>query len=208
MSNHIHLLIREREDTIGMAIKRIASSYVYYYNHKYSRDCHLFSERFKSETVNDMAYFLTLLRYIIHRILMCYHGRNSFVDETEKGYLPLRPKKLKKQLELKQVELNCTELSSTKVERFKATLSRAKEKGVKVVVVDSPMYRLCDMNNKSAVEMQNICNMYGALFLNNSQLPEFVEHKEFFNDPTHMNTIGAVPYTKMFLNQMKNNFIK
>jgi len=41
MSNHIHLLIREREDTIGMAIKRIASSYVYYYNHKYSRDGHL-----------------------------------------------------------------------------------------------------------------------------------------------------------------------
>ena len=64
MSNHIHLLIREREDTIGMAIKRIASSYVYYYNHKYSRDGHLFRERFKSETVNDMAYFLTLLRYI------------------------------------------------------------------------------------------------------------------------------------------------
>ena len=64
MSNHIRLLIREREDTIGMAIKRIASSYVYYYNHKYSRDGHLFRERFKSEPVNDMAYFVTLLRYI------------------------------------------------------------------------------------------------------------------------------------------------
>ena len=47
-----------------MAIKRIASSYVYYYNHKYSRDGHLFRERFKSEVVNDMAYFVTLLRYI------------------------------------------------------------------------------------------------------------------------------------------------
>ena len=64
MSNHIHLLIREREDTIGIAIKRTASSYVYYYNHKYSRDGHLFRERFKSEPVNDMAYFVTLLRYI------------------------------------------------------------------------------------------------------------------------------------------------
>ena len=64
MSNHIHLLIREREDKIGMAIKRIASSYVYYFNHKYSRDGHLFRERFKSEPVNDMAYFVTLLRYI------------------------------------------------------------------------------------------------------------------------------------------------
>ena len=45
MSNHIHLLIREREDTVGMAIKRIASSYVYYYNRKYSRDGHLFRAR-------------------------------------------------------------------------------------------------------------------------------------------------------------------
>ena len=138
----------------------------------------------------------------IHRILMRYRGRNSFVDETEKGYLPLQPKKLKKQLGLKQVELNCTELSKTKVERFKATLSRAKEKGVKVVVVDSPMYRICDMNNKSAVEMQKICKMYGALFLNNSQLPEFFEHQEYFNDAIHMNDVGARKYTDLFLKQI------
>ena len=64
MANHFHLLIRERDESLGMSIKRIASSYVYYYNHKYSRDGHLFRERFKSEPVNDMAYFITLLRYI------------------------------------------------------------------------------------------------------------------------------------------------
>ena len=64
MPNHFHLLIREREDYLGMAVKRISSSYVYYYNHKYSRDGHLFKERFRSEPVNDMAYFTTLLRYI------------------------------------------------------------------------------------------------------------------------------------------------
>lgn len=64
MSNHVHLLIRERDESIGETIKRIASSYVYYYNHKYLRDGHLFKERFKSEPVNDMAYFTILLRYI------------------------------------------------------------------------------------------------------------------------------------------------
>ena len=64
MSNHFHLLIREREDSLAMAVKRIASSYVYYYNHKYLRDGHLFRDRFKSEPVNDMAYFTVLLRYI------------------------------------------------------------------------------------------------------------------------------------------------
>lgn len=64
MSNHFHLLIREREESVGETIKRIAGSYVYYYNRKYGRDGHLFKERFKSEPVNDMAYFTTLLRYI------------------------------------------------------------------------------------------------------------------------------------------------
>ena len=64
MSNHIHLLIREREESIGETIKRIASSYVFYYNRKYGRDGHLFRDRFKSEPVNDMGYFTTLLRYI------------------------------------------------------------------------------------------------------------------------------------------------
>ena len=64
MANHFHLLIREREEKVGETIKRIASSYVYYYNRKYGRDGHLFKERFKSEPVNDMPYFMTLLRYI------------------------------------------------------------------------------------------------------------------------------------------------
>ena len=74
----VHLLIREREDKIGMSIKRIASSYVYYYNHKYSRDGHLFRERFKSEPVNDMSYFVTLLRYIHQNPL-----KAGIVDEVQ-----------------------------------------------------------------------------------------------------------------------------
>ena len=64
MGNHFHLLICERDERVGETVKRIASSYVYYYNRKYGRDGHLFKERFKSEPVNDMSYFVTLLRYI------------------------------------------------------------------------------------------------------------------------------------------------
>ncbi|RXJ00345.1 transposase [Anaerobacillus alkaliphilus] len=64
MDNHIHLLIRELEETISTVVKRISSSYVYWYNFKYERKGHLFQERFKSETVEDKRYFLTVLRYI------------------------------------------------------------------------------------------------------------------------------------------------
>ena len=141
---------------------------------------------------------------VIHRILMRYYGKKSFKDETEKGYLPLQPKTLRKALELKPTAYNYTGLSLTKIDRFSATLSRAKEKGVKVVVVDSPMYRICDENNESAVEMRKICKKYGALFLNNSQLPAFIKHPDYFNDATHMNTLGAIPYTTFVLKQIKD----
>ena len=64
MGNHVHLLIKESSETLAQIMKRISSSYVYYYNHKYGRIGHLFQERFKSQPVGDWDYFLTLLRYI------------------------------------------------------------------------------------------------------------------------------------------------
>lgn len=64
MSNHVHLLIKTHHEDIGATIKHLAITYALYFNRKYSRAGHLFQDRFKSEPVNDMAYFSTLLRYI------------------------------------------------------------------------------------------------------------------------------------------------
>lgn len=64
MDNHVHLLVEETTEPIGHSIKRICSSYVYWYNRRYERIGHLFQERFKSEIVDTDRYFLTVLRYI------------------------------------------------------------------------------------------------------------------------------------------------
>ena len=64
MSNHVHLLLRTNQKDIGATIKPLGVMYAMYYNNKYSRSGHVFQDRFKSEPVNDMAYFVTLLRYI------------------------------------------------------------------------------------------------------------------------------------------------
>ena len=64
MSNHIHLLIKEGKENLEQIIKRIAGSYVYWYNWKYNRSGHLFQDRFKSEPVETDEYFLTVIRYI------------------------------------------------------------------------------------------------------------------------------------------------
>ncbi|MDU4961990.1 MAG: transposase [Sporomusaceae bacterium] len=44
VNNHVHLLIRECDESISQVIKRISSSYVYWYNHKYERSGHLFQD--------------------------------------------------------------------------------------------------------------------------------------------------------------------
>ncbi|MDD2497287.1 MAG: transposase [Desulfitobacteriaceae bacterium] len=64
MDNHIHLLIEEGHEHIGESIKRITVGYVQWHNLKYSRTGHLFQNRYKSEVIEDDAYFLTVLRYI------------------------------------------------------------------------------------------------------------------------------------------------
>ena len=64
MTNHVHLLIREASENLSSVIKRIGVSYAQYYNKRYLHFGHLFQDRFKSEPVNDNAYFFTLLQYI------------------------------------------------------------------------------------------------------------------------------------------------
>ena len=64
MTNHVHLLIKEEKNELGIIMRRIGASYVYWYNWKYERSGHLFQDRFRSEAVEDDQYFLTVLRYI------------------------------------------------------------------------------------------------------------------------------------------------
>ncbi|GGH76020.1 REP element-mobilizing transposase RayT [Pullulanibacillus pueri] len=64
MDNHVHLLLKETNESVSKVIQRLSASYVYWYNHKYERYGHLFQERFKSENVETARYFLTVLRYI------------------------------------------------------------------------------------------------------------------------------------------------
>jgi len=48
MNNHAHLLIKVEDEEINLVLKRIAVSYIYWYNWKYSRSGHIFQDRFKS----------------------------------------------------------------------------------------------------------------------------------------------------------------
>ena len=66
MDNHMHLLIKESKDPVARIVKRIGTSYAYYFNKKYKRIGHVFQDRYRSENVDEDQYLLSLIRYI-HR---------------------------------------------------------------------------------------------------------------------------------------------
>lgn len=78
MDNHVHLLMKEGEEPLSTTMKRICSSYVYWYNLKYRRCGHLFQERYKSEAVDITPYFLTVLRYIHQNPMKAGLAKNIF----------------------------------------------------------------------------------------------------------------------------------
>lgn len=65
MDNHAHLLLKETDKVdVSDIMKRINIRYAMWHNYKYSRIGHFFQGRFKSEPVNDEAYYANVLRYI------------------------------------------------------------------------------------------------------------------------------------------------
>jgi putative transposase len=81
MDNHVHLLMKEMNESISDSLQRISSSYVYWYNLKYDRCGHLFQERFKSETVENAASFKKVLRYIHQNPLKAGLAQNIYEDK-------------------------------------------------------------------------------------------------------------------------------
>lgn len=76
MNNHVHLLIKEKDEQLSQIMKRINVSYVTYFNQKYRQIGHLFQGRFKSEPIEDETYLLTVLSYIHNNPLNAFIVKN------------------------------------------------------------------------------------------------------------------------------------
>jgi len=86
MSNHVHMLVKETDKPLNEFMKKLGTSYSYRFNRKYDRVGHLFQDRYKSEPVNDDAYFLMVFRYIHRnpgRAGLMPFSWTSYVDYTK-----------------------------------------------------------------------------------------------------------------------------
>lgn len=89
MSNHVHILLHADEE-LSVFVKKLSSSYVFWFNRKYERVGHLFQDRYKSEVINSNSYLMTAMRYILHNpekagICSFKKYKWSSFSEIEKG---------------------------------------------------------------------------------------------------------------------------
>ena len=64
MNNHAHLVVKELKESISKFMKRITTSYAFYFNAKYERIGHVFQDRFRSEIIKNDSYLLSVIRYV------------------------------------------------------------------------------------------------------------------------------------------------
>lgn len=136
------------------------------------------------------------------RVLTRFLQNNDTLDEYS-GYEPSAPKSLKEPLSLIEGKPSLTSaIDSDKLYRFKGTIEKADDKGVKIVLVNSPEFTVnSNINTKEMVT--NICQELGISFIDCSQL--YVNHPEYFNDHSHLNAIGADIYTKHIISLLQSS---
>ena len=59
MSNHIHIILKDDNEMLSTAMRRLNSRYAMYYNRKNCKVGYVFSDRFKSEAIETKEYLLT-----------------------------------------------------------------------------------------------------------------------------------------------------
>lgn len=64
MSNHVHIVINDKENNLSTIIQSIGIRYSVYFNKKYNRIGHLFQNRFLSKNVETKDYLMRLCKYI------------------------------------------------------------------------------------------------------------------------------------------------
>lgn len=64
MDNHFHLLLRPRQSTLAIFMRRLLTGYAVVFNLRHQRSGHLFQNRYKSIVCQEDLYLLELVRYI------------------------------------------------------------------------------------------------------------------------------------------------
>lgn len=116
------------------------------------------------------------------------------------GYVPIKYREKRKELELKESSAGGTGLtvSQRNIGLLHGLLATAKEKNIDVYVITSPSFHSpSNRNNKSTSAIEATCRSCGAYYWDYSSEPLFLENPRWFNDGAHLNEDGAREFSRL-----------
>jgi hypothetical protein len=169
--------MKETEETISNAIKRISGSYVFWYNKKYERCGHLFQERYKSEAVDNDEYFLTVVRYIHQNpinaglvkdnIAYKWSSYNEYIEEAvviDKDFvLEMFSSDKKKAIEM-FIKFNCQKNNDTCLEddeKVRVSDIELRDKFEQLGILNISDFRQLEMNKRNDI-LKNLKSIEGV----------------------------------------------
>lgn len=121
----------------------------------------------------------------------------------ERGYLPNKGKKTEDRV----VEQNQRDnIDGIKLQFVQKLIELSKEKNINLLFVASPKYGVNGSEELNPVK--EICEEKGIPFLDYYADTRFVQHKELFKDPLHLNEKGAQLFTNIVGEDIKFSRIK
>lgn len=119
--------------------------------------------------------------------------------ENLKGYRPLEGQW---KHEIKTLDESTLVVDNQKLEYIQKFITKAKSKGVNVVIVASPSYTLTSKELFDPLAKLAVKNQ--VKFLNYTNDKRLLDHKEYFKDDFHLNTEGAKKYSELVADEIKD----
>ena len=96
-------------------------------------------------------------------------------------------------------------LIERKVALMEKTLSRTREKGIKVILCVSPMYMKVSGTSATIELLKKLSEKYDCQFVNAYQWGEFLRNDKYWYDAGHLNAVGAELFTKTLMDSINGN---
>lgn len=152
-----------------------------------------------------------LLKYMIWLNAYRYNATGSRIlrslnlhDSNLMGFIGRQSSDNTRIIEHKTIRQTETPLDKDKIELFKRAIDRAKTKGTRLVIVQSPYYYKFDGESSTIKMVKEICSERGGQFIDDSQLPVFVGNNNLIYDAGHLRIEGARIFTEILLEQLRS----
>lgn len=122
--------------------------------------------------------------------------------EDTRGYEPLTAV-WNKDVETLENDVNPS-FHPQKEKYLRALIEECKNKGVKLILYNSPDYRYFENHLVWEDRITDICKEYGIPFVNHEHDTIFMSHKDWFNEPFHLNDEGAKAYSSLVAEEIKD----